>query len=130
MIINDKKGEPLAILLKLSEVEEKKFFATDNDNELQLASFQLDAGEEIMRHYHPKQDRNISLTSEVIIVTEGKIEVEIYDTNLELNSIHEIKNNEIIALFNGGHQIRMLEKSKFIEVKQGPYNPETDKKHF
>ena len=23
-----------------------------------------------------------------------------------------------------------LEKSKFIEVKQGPYNPETDKKHF
>ena len=63
-------------------------------------------------------------------MTEGKIEVEIYDTNLELNSIHEIKNNEIIALFNGGHQIRMLEKSKFIEVKQGPYNPETDKKHF
>ena len=130
MIINDKKGELLAILLKLSEVEEKKFFATDNDNELQLASFQLDAGEEIMRHYHPKQNRNISLTSEVIVVTQGKIKVEIYDTSLELNSTHEIKANEIIALFNGGHKIIMIENSKFVEVKQGPYDPKTDKKHF
>ena len=81
MIIKDKKGELLAILLKPSDVKEKKFFATDNDNELQLASFQLDAGEEIMRHYHPKQNRNISLTSEVIVVTQGKIKVEIYDTS-------------------------------------------------
>jgi len=130
VIIKDNQDKLLAIILKPSEIKDQKFFATDHDTELQLASFQLDVGEEIIRHYHPKQERSISLTSEVIIVTEGKIEVEIYDNNLELNSIHEIKNNEIIALFNGGHQIRMLEKSKFIEVKQGPYNPETDKKHF
>ena len=130
MIIKDNQDELLAIILKPSEIKDQKFFATDNDTELQLASFQLAEGEEITRHHHPKQERSISLTSEVLIVTEGKIEVEVYDTNLELNSTHEIKNNEIIALFNGGHRIKMLENSKFIEVKQGPYNPETDKTHF
>jgi len=130
MIIKDNQDELLAIIMKPSEIKEQKFFATDNETELQLASFQLDSGEEIIRHYHPKQERSISLTSEIIVVTEGRIEVEVYDTNLELNSTHEIKNNEIIALFNGGHRIKMLESSKFIEVKQGPYNPETDKKHF
>jgi quercetin dioxygenase-like cupin family protein len=56
MIIKDDKDQLLAIILKPSEVKEKKFFATSNDNELQLASFQLDAGEEIIRHYHPRKN--------------------------------------------------------------------------
>ena len=130
MIINDENGELLAIVLRPADSDTSKYFATDNEIELQLASFKLEEGDEILRHYHPKQERNISLTSEVILVTDGKIEVEIYDNNLELYATEIINEKEVIALFSGGHKITMLEDAKFIEVKQGPYDPNTDKKHF
>ena len=84
MIIKDENGDLLAIVLRPADSDNSKHFATDNEIELQLASFKLEEGDEILRHYHPKQERNISLTSEVILVTDGKIEVEIYDNNLDL----------------------------------------------
>tara|TARA_B100000029_G_C16800420_1_gene676466 strand:- start:55 stop:447 length:393 start_codon:yes stop_codon:yes gene_type:complete len=130
MIIKDNDGNLLAIILKPKESNDSKFFATENKTELQLASFKLQKGEEILRHYHPKQERKISLTSEVLLVTSGQIEVEIYDNNLEINTTEIISEGEVIALYGGGHRILMVEDSKFIEVKQGPYDPDTDKKYF
>lgn len=130
MIIKDNEGNLLAIILRTQDTNDSKFFATENESELQLASFKLQKGEEILRHYHPKQERKINLTSEVLVVTNGKIKVEIYDNNLELNTTEIINKGEVVALYNGGHRIIMVEDSKFIEVKQGPYNPKTDKKHF
>jgi quercetin dioxygenase-like cupin family protein len=130
MIIKDNEGNLLAIILRTQDTNDSKFFATENDSELQLASFKLQKGEEILRHYHPKQERKINLTSEVLVVTDGKIKVEIYDNNLELNTTEIINKGEVVALYNGGHRIIMVEDSKFIEVKQGPYDPNTDKKHF
>ena len=38
--------------------------------------------------------------------------------------------HDTIALFGGGHGIDVKQDTKFIEVKQGPYDPETDKKRF
>tara|TARA_B100000900_G_scaffold320478_1_gene279716 strand:+ start:223 stop:615 length:393 start_codon:yes stop_codon:yes gene_type:complete len=130
MIIKDNEGNLLAIILRTQDTNDSKFFATENESELQLASFKLQKGEEILRHYHPKQERKINLTSEVLVVTNGKIKVEIYDNNLELNTTEIINKGEVVALYNGGHRIIMVEDSKFIEVKQGPYDPKTDKKHF
>lgn len=130
MIIKDNEGNLLAIILRTQDTNDSKFFATENESELQLASFKLQKGEEILRHYHPKQERKINLTSEVLVVTDGKIKVEIYDNNLELNTTEIINKGEVVALYNGGHRIIMVEDSKFIEVKQGPYDPNTDKKHF
>lgn len=130
MIIKDNEGNLLAIILRTQDTNDSKFFATENDSELQLASFKLQKGEEILRHYHPKQERKINLTSEVLVVTDGKIKVEIYDNNLELNTTEIINKGEVVALYNGGHRIIMVKDSKFIEVKQGPYDPNTDKKHF
>ena len=33
-------------------------------------------------------------------------------------------------MLSGGHKINVLEDSKFIEFKQGPYDPEKDKTLF
>ena len=35
-----------------------------------------------------------------------------------------------IMIFDGGHAINIIEDSKFIEIKQGPYDPENDKERF
>jgi hypothetical protein len=41
-----------------------------------------------------------------------------------------VKEEMLIILLQGAHAINILEDSKFIEVKQGPYDPENDKERF
>ena len=58
----------------------------------------------------------------------GKINT--LDAELNFVTNVELFSGDTIALLDGGHGITFLENSKFIEVKQGPFNPETDKKRF
>ena len=130
MIIKDSHNNLLGIKLLKGEIVDKKYFATENSNEMQLASFNLEKGDEIIRHHHPNQERNIKMTSEVIVVLKGEIKVDLYDLELNHHSNHIIREGEVIALFSGGHGITITENTEFIEVKQGPYDPDTDKEHF
>ena len=130
MKIYDKKNNLIAIVIRYAEIIKGKNFTTDNESEFQLASFQLDKNEEIYRHYHPNQSRSIKTTSEVLVLIEGEILIKIYD--YDLNFLEEIVLNsgDTIGFFGGGHGLELLRDSKFIEVKQGPYDDETDKKIF
>ena len=130
MKIYDKNDELLALLLDFNKIEDSKYFATENSQELQVASFKLNKDEEILRHIHPPQDRNIKTTSEVIIVLEGEIEFSIYDEELEFCESGVAKKGNLLALFKGGHGLKVLNDTKFLEVKQGPYDEEIDKTRF
>ena len=130
MKIYDKNGHILAFIVNANKNEQAKNFYTENILDMQVASFNLKEGENIDRHYHYKQNRNIQTTSEVIYVQEGNLEVEIYDN--EKNFVDKLSASEgmIIIIFDGGHAINIIEDSKFIEIKQGPYDPENDKERF
>ena len=130
MKIHDKKNNLLSIVIKKDDIVSGKNFETKNDQEFQLASFGLDSGTKIEKHYHPNQKREIVSTSEVLVLIEGSMLVDIYDTELNFVTNVELFSGDTIALLDGGHGITFLENSKFIEVKQGPFNPETDKKRF
>ena len=130
MNIYDKNKKLLAIIIQKSDIELEKNFVTENEQEMQLASFNLKKGTEIINHYHPKQKRQISSTSEVITVITGSLRVKIYDENLSLVHSQIIVSGETVALFEGGHGIEILEDSKFIESKQGPYIENIDKVRF
>ena len=41
-----------------------------------------------------------------------------------------MSSGESIILVSGGHGIEIIEDSKFIEIKQGPYKEEADKIRF
>ena len=107
-----------------------KNFYTSNDLDIQVASFNLNSQDVIERHFHYSQNRKITTTSEVIYLQTGKIEVEIYDTNKQFVQNLLVEEEMIIILLQGAHAINILEDSKFIEVKQGPYDPENDKERF
>lgn len=130
MEIKDKKGKLLAMLIDFESVNHSKHFATYNDHELQVATFNLKKNEEILKHIHPLQNRTIKTTSEVLIVLKGKIEYEIFDEDLEFCESGIVESGSILVLINGGHGLRILDDAKFIEVKQGPYNEKTDKVRF
>jgi len=129
--IQDDDNCLLAIILKKDKIFDKeKHFFTDVYAEMQIASFDLSKNTVIQNHIHLDQNRNIRTTSEVIIVFDGLIEVSIYDKNLNLITIETISAGEVVVLFEGGHGINVLEDTKFIEVKQGPYLMDKDKKRF
>ena len=108
----------------------EKDFHTDDASEFQIASFNLKKDEIIQRHYHEKQKRTIFSTNEVIVLQSGKMTLTLYD--IDLNKVEEIilEGGDMVALFNGGHEIRIDEQTQFIEVKQGPYDEEKDKTRF
>tara|TARA_Y100000816_G_scaffold97575_1_gene67893 strand:+ start:55 stop:447 length:393 start_codon:yes stop_codon:yes gene_type:complete len=130
MKIFDKNKNLLAMIIKDEDVEYEKYFATDSDQDLQVAKFNLKKDTKIDRHIHLEQKRTIYSTSEVIVITRGQIEVEIFDKNLELVDNLIAKKGDIVALFQGGHGLKMSTDCEFIEVKQGPYLEEIDKKRF
>ncbi len=130
MIIKDDEGNLLAQFVFENDITEGKNFYTNEENEFQVASFLLPEGDEILRHYHPEQERKIKLTSEVLILLSGEIEVEIFDKNKSHVHSQIIQSGDSVSLFQGGHSLKVLKQSKFFEVKQGPYNEETDKVRF
>ena len=130
MKIYDKNGVILAFIVNANKNEQAKNFYTENNLDMQVASFNLKKGENIDRHYHYKQNRNIQTTSEVIYVQEGNLEIEIYDNEKNFVDKLSVSEGMIIIIFDGGHAINIIEDSKFIEIKQGPYDPENDKERF
>lgn len=130
MKILDQEENLLAYIIRFEDIKEGKNFITSNDAEFQLASFNLSDDTVIERHYHPKQERKIKYTNEVLIVLDGELEVDIYDNEKNHIQTVNLKSLDTIALINGGHGISFNSQTKFIEVKQGPYNEKTDKKRF
>ena len=130
MNIEDKNGNLLASIIKKDDMKGDKYFATVDEQDLQIAKFDLKKDTEIQRHIHLEQERKIMTTSEVIILTEGEMIVDIYSEELELLHSEVLFEGDILALFKGGHGLRMSSDCKFIEVKQGPYLEEIDKKRF
>ena len=130
MKIFDENNKLLAIFIKSEKILDGKNFETEDEQELQLASFKLEKGVEIEKHYHPPQERKVSNTSEVLIMIEGEILVDIYDDNLKLISSEMINKGDTVALISGGHGLKIKKDARFIEVKQGPYIEEQDKVRF
>ena len=130
MQIKDKNGNILCLIVKKHEMSEGKIFYTEDDQEFQFASFRLEKDEVIDRHYHFQNTRERKYTSEAIIVYEGKLQLDIYDLSKEFIQSEILVDGDVAILSSGGHALKLLEKSYFIEVKQGPYNENTDKERF
>lgn len=130
MQIFDTNGNLLAQKIVPFSTSESKQFFTEDELDFQVASFVMKKNENIERHIHNKQDRIINTTSEAIILIEGKLEIELFDSNLQFVQSVEIVSGEIIVLFHGGHFMKIVKDSKFIEIKQGPYIEQSDKFRF
>ena len=83
MQIFDTNGNLLAQKIVPFSTSESKQFFTEDELDFQVASFVMKKNENIERHIHNKQDRIINTTSEAIILIEGKLEIELFDSNLQ-----------------------------------------------
>jgi len=131
MRVKDKKGNLLAIVKRIQDINQEREFLTENKYEMQFASFDLPSGINIKRHIHNIQKRIVQNTSEAIVVLEGEIKVSLYseDDRSFVCSIVLHKGDSILMLY-GGHEIDILNDSKLVEFKQGPYDEAIDKELF
>ncbi len=120
----------LAIILRSSYSSEGISFFTPNDFSQQLAYMKRPTGYVISPHIHNPVPREVEFTKEVLFIKSGKVRVDFYNDNKKYLESRVLNKGDVILLAFGGHGFEILEESEIIEVKQGPYAGENDKKRF
>jgi hypothetical protein len=54
----------------------------------------------------------------------------VFDEEWKELATEELSTGDFLIFFKGGHSVEMLEKSRLIEVKQGPYPGDNAAKSF
>jgi hypothetical protein len=105
-------------------------FLTDDSLYQQVGFVVYPAGGEVVRHDHRPIRRVLVGTAEVLVIREGRCEVDLYDELRNLVATRELTQGDVIVLVAGGHGFRILEDTTFLEVKQGPYTGIDEKETF
>jgi hypothetical protein len=123
-------GEIYAIVLRKEYDKPGPSFFTPGEFSQQLGMLVHPKGKEVKRHRHKLVKREIFRTQEVLLLLEGKVRVEICTDEGEKIKAFLLRPGDAVLLARGGHSVKVLEKSKMIEVKQGPYAGADDKEFF
>ncbi|MCX5767560.1 MAG: hypothetical protein NTZ43_10105 [Gemmatimonadetes bacterium] len=123
-------GQPLAYIIRASLVPERTTFLTPPEFKQQVGYVVYPAGGEIQRHVHLPLQRRLVGTSEVLIVKQGRCEMDVYNDARELVATRELATGDVMLMVGGGHGFRMLEPTVLLEVKQGPYTGLEEKERF
>jgi uncharacterized protein with PhoU and TrkA domain len=123
-------GEHLAAIIRAEMAPDQTLFITPSEFKQQVGFVVYPAGGEIARHVHLPIERHLTGTSEVLIVKRGRCLADIYDNTKQLIVTKELHKGDILLMVSGGHGFRMLEKTIFLEIKQGPYTGLAEKERF
>jgi len=124
------EGKPLAYIVRSEIAPKKTTFLTPSDFKQQVGIVVYPKGGEIQRHVHRPLERHLIGTSEVIVVRQGRCEIDIYNNHRQLVATEQLREGDILLMVDGGHGFRMLEDTVFLEIKQGPYTGLDDKERF
>ncbi|AQR97002.1 hypothetical protein [Clostridium saccharoperbutylacetonicum] len=120
----------LSIIIRNDFTKEGIEFFTPNEFSQQVASMNHKQGHLIEPHFHNKVVREVNYTQEVLIIRNGKLRVDFYDSKCNYLKSKILNAGDIIILVTGGHGFEVLEDLEMIEIKQGPYVGEEDKTRF
>ena len=128
-IKHKKKLYALLIKKKRRFINKGVDFVTKENDLIQLGFLNHNKNHKIKSHIHLKKPRIINYCTEVLLIEKGKVKISFYDTkNQNIKKDQILNKGDIIILFQGGHGFKILEKTKIIEIKQGPYVEKNDKK--
>lgn len=120
----------IAIILRAEYKKDGISFFTPNNFSQQLAYMKREKGYVIPSHVHLPVPRNVKYTLETLFIKSGKVKISFYNEEQSFLESRVLNQGDVILLVSGGHGFEMLEESEIIEVKQGPYAGEEDKRRF
>ena len=119
--IKSNNGKIIAIVVEKDFNKDGINFISKEDFPLQLGVNNYRKGSIIKPHFHIEKEITINKIQEVIHIESGRIIVNLYDLNGKKIKSVELSTGDTIFLVDGGHGFEILEDTKIIEVKQGPY---------
>lgn len=125
-----KKNKLLAMIIRNDYDCSGVDFITPHEYSQQVAYMHHPAGKAIDARVHNMVHRNVVLTQEVLFIKKGTLRVDFYDEYEDYLESRDLHAGDIILLVSGGHGFQVLEEVEMVEVKQGPYAGENDKKRF
>ena len=123
-------GQDLALILRAENAPAQTTYVTPPDINLQVGFVVYGAGQEIPRHVHLPVERHTVGSMEVLLVRQGRCEVDVYTDERELVATRELGPGDVLIAIAGGHGFRVLEDLVLLEVKQGPYPGVAEKERF
>jgi len=123
-------GVVLAYLVRGSVRPTSTTFLTPDECNLQVGYVVYPAGSEITRHVHLPVERRVVGTNEVLIVRQGRCEVDVYSDERHLVATRQLDVGDVLIAVHGGHGFRLLEDTVLLEVKQGPHPGGAEKERF
>ena len=120
----------IAIILRRDLMTEGVKFFTPSEFSQQLGLLVHEKGKIVHPHKHQQIKRDIVQTQEVLHIIHGKVKIDLFNTHFHFVQAVELNVGDTILLASGGHGIEILEDSKIIEVKQGPYAGIDDKDYM
>jgi hypothetical protein len=123
-------GTELALIIRRSFSREGIEFFTPPNYSQQLGYMNRPQGYVIPPHVHLPVHREVAFTKEVLLIRSGRVRVDFYTEDQSYLESSILNTGDIVLLAYGGHGFEMLEASEIIEVKQGPYAGDQDKRRF
>ncbi len=123
-------GQILCYIVRASCSPRETTFITPPEVNLQVGYIVYSAQREIPRHRHRPIDRTIVGTSEVLVVRQGRCEIDVYGNDHRRVATRELEEGDVVVMLGGGHGFRMSEDTVLLEVKQGPYTGIDEKERF
>ena len=122
-------GNILAIVIRHNYNEPGSNFTTPDEFPFQLGVHIRERGSEVKAHRHiPFRDIKELYPQEFFYVEKGKIEVGLYKDIHKYSEV--ILNKGDMLVVNCPHEVKFLEDSKLIELKQGPYRGKDAEKEY
>ena len=119
----------LAMIMYAGNLQDGITFHTSDENSLQVGEHSYLKGKVIAPHSHqPVKVDRFETMQEVLVIKKGKVKVLLYTEEGESIGEKILQSGDMILLIAGGHGFEMLEDAQFIEIKQGPYLPESRKR--
>lgn len=124
------RGLAYAIVLRADASSAEKYnFLTGPECPLQLGFNFYEQGESVKAHYHLQRHSETSQINEFILIGEGRTKLTLFDVD-DHTPFRELElgQGDMVLLLAGGHGFQMLEPTKIVELKQGPYDGKTKDK--
>lgn len=118
------KGRAYALVLRADATSHEKYnFLTGPESPLQLGMNFYEAGETIKAHYHLPRQLVTTQINEFILIGEGKTTLTLFDADDQTPFVELLlETGDMVLLLAGGHGFKVHERTKIVEIKQGPYD--------
>ena len=105
-------------------------FITKDEAPIQVGIFERDTGYEVPAHTHFSRKLDLENVGEFLLIQNGSALVRVFDETWNVLCEHTVQKGDCVIFLRGGHELTMLEPTRILEVKQGPYLSKAEEKTF